>query len=294
MSTQTYRLGVLFAVFAGVFLSSAGVMVRFIESADPWTVLFYRSLTFSITVFVFICFRDPGRVWSRYAALTKIDMIVSIALAVGFIFYLLSLFHTTVANTVLLISTGPFFAALLGWLVLGERVGFSTLLAMCVALVGVGIMVFGETSFSDLLGMAYAIAAVLAFATMVVALRYSGSDHDSMPATSLAGLLAAAICLFFAPTLVISSWDLLMAVGLGSVQIGIGFIFITLATRSVPAAQVPLYALGETALAPLWVWLVVNEIPQFTTLLGGALVLLAVIYRSAIAYFDGRRELNAQ
>jgi len=81
------------------------------------------------------------------------------------------------------------------------------------------------------------------------------------------------------PTFSISLPDLLLSLALGSVQIGVGFIFITLASRTVPAAQVPLLALGETALAPLWVWLFINEVPAINTLIGGSIVLIAVIWQ---------------
>ena len=77
--------------------------------------------------------------------------------------------------------------------------------------------------------------------------------------------------------LAISARDLLIAICLGSVQVGCGFIFITLGSKSVPAAQIPLLGLSETALSPVWVWLAVNEVPANNTLIGGAIVLLAVL-----------------
>nr|MBX2881233.1 DMT family transporter [Granulosicoccus sp.] len=197
-----------------------------------------------------------------------------------------SLFNTSVANTVLLLSTGPFFAAMLGWLVLRESIGIGTFLTMLLAMAGVAVMVGGELSQDDLWGMAYAIAAVTAFAVMIVALRYSGPDRDNLAATSLAGLVAAAITLCFVITLDIGLWDLLMAIALGTVQVGVGFILITLATRSVPSAQVPLFALAETALAPLWVWWIIDEVPSRSTLIGGGVVLLAVTLKG----IDGIRQ----
>lgn len=279
MPNQSYRRGVCYAVLAGVFLSVAGLIVRYIESADAWTVLFYRSWAFSLTVFVFMLFRDGKDAIRSYLALRPVDLVVASALAFGFIFYVLSLYSTSVATTVLLLSTGPFFAALLGRIVLGERVGIGTWITMLIAMAGVSVMVAGDTVLSDLLGMGYAVAAVASFAVLIVALRYSGPERDNMAATSLAGLVAALICLFFVDTFVISRWDLLMSILLGSVQVGVGFILITLATRSVPSAQVPLYTLGETALAPLWVWWFVSEVPTRNTLIGGALILFAVILK---------------
>jgi len=118
---KPYTRGVLQAIAGGVFLSSSGIIVRHIEHADPWTVLFYRSLAFFVTVLVFMLVRDHGRVRETVKRVTRLgplDALIATALACGFIFYLQSLFATTVANTVLMLSTGPFFAALLAWLVL--------------------------------------------------------------------------------------------------------------------------------------------------------------------------------
>ncbi len=275
---QTYFRGVIYAVSAGVFLSGAGLTVRYIDSADQWQVLFYRSLSFFITLIIFMAVKNKGRVLPAFQALTPVDYIVSLALAGGFIFYIMSLFSTLVANTVLMLSAGPFIAAILGWLVLREFVHFKTWIAMIVAILGVGIMVSGGLGSGNLIGFLYALLAALSFSIMVVVLRAAG-QRDVIAATALAGLVAAIFCLPFIPSFSVSAHDLLLSCFMGSMQVGFGFILITLASRSVPAAQVPLLALTETALAPIWVWWFINEVPQTATLIGGAIVLAAVIYQ---------------
>ncbi|MGB1011121.1 MAG: DMT family transporter [Thiolinea sp.] len=279
MNQQSYARGIIYVLLAGVFLSSGGLLVRHIASADAWTVLFYRSLAFSATVLIFIVVQQGKNTPQLYRQIRSSDLLVSLSLALGFITYLLSLFNTSVANTVLVLSTGPFLAAILGWLVLGERISWTTFLAMLAAIAGVIIMVSGGIGSSDIKGIIYALLAVLSFAVMVVTLRKIGPQRDTLAAVSLAGVTAALMCIPFMPTFAISGHDLLLAIALGSIQVGLGFILITLGTRSVPAAQVPLLALGETALAPFWVWVFVNETPATNTLLGGALVLSAVLFQ---------------
>ena len=275
---QSYFRGVIYAVFAGVFLSGAGLTVRYIDSADQWQVLFYRSMAFFVTLIVFLAVRNKGRVLPAFIALKPVDYIVSVALAGGFIFYILSLFSTLVANTVLMLSAGPFLAALLGWLVLRESVDRRTWIAMSVAILGVCIMVSGGLGAGDLIGYLYALLAALSFSIMIVVLRAAG-QRDVIAATALAGLVAAGICVPFMQGFAISVHDFLLSCFMGSVQVGFGFVLITLASRSVPAAQVALLALTETALAPIWVWWFINEVPQIITLIGGAVVLSAVIYQ---------------
>lgn len=284
MQDQTYRRGVIYIVLAGVFLSTGGLFVRFIEDASPWTVLFYRSLTFAATVAVFMALRNRDTVVQKFKAIRLSDLIISASLGFGFITYVLSLFNTSVANTVLILSTGPVFAALLGWLVLREKVSAATWLSMILAFAGVAVMVSGGIAADDKLGMLYAFLAVLSFAVMIVMLRRTPSDHDSMPATALAGIFAALVCVFFMPSLTISLHDLVVSMALGCLQVGMGFILITLGSRSVPAAQVPLLALAETGLSPLWVWLLINETPARNTLLGGSIVLCAVAYQGVAGW----------
>jgi drug/metabolite transporter (DMT)-like permease len=289
MRTQSYQRGVLYVVLAGIFLSFGGLFIRLLDDANPWTVLFYRSLTFSATLAVFMYCREEHGFSQRFRALRRTDMIVTASLAFGFIAYVLSIFNTSVANTVLILSTGPVFAALLGWIVLREAVALITWLTILAALSGVALMVSDGIAGGDLRGLLYALLAVMSFSVMIIALRHAPPDRDMMAPTALAGVLAASLCLPFIPTFQISLHDLLLAILLGSLQIGCGFILITLGSRSVPAAQVPLLALAETALSPLWVWLLINETPARNTLLGGGIVLAAVLLQGTVGALSNRQ-----
>ena len=279
---MNYSRGLFYALLAGVFLSSGGLMVRFLGDADPWTVLFYRSLAFSVTVLLFMLWRYRGDFLQRLLKIRAIDLLVSLFLALGFVFYLMSLYYTSVANTVLLLSTGPFFAAILGLVILGEPVSRTTWLSMALAICGVAIMVSKGVSVDDALGMLLAIMAVLAYASMLVVLRSvkepDGRPREVLPAVALAGLLAALFSIPMIDSFALSHADFFVSLCFGTIQVGAGFILITLATQTVPAAQVALLSLTETALAPLWVWLVFTETPGANTLLGGAIILAAVLY----------------
>ena len=275
-------------------MSTSGVLVRYIESANPWTVLFYRSLAFSATVFLFMCIRRARSPASSHSLLSEFrprhwsDIVVTLSLATSFTGYIMSLFHTSVANTVLIISTGPVMAAVLAWLLLRERISRLTAIAIAGAIIGVFVMVSGGIGDSDIKGILYSFIAVFAFAIMIVSLRFS-HHTDSIPFTCLAGLVAALFSIVLLPTFAISTNDLLIALSLGSIQIGVGFTLITLGSKSVPSAEIPLLCLGETALAPIWVWLAVAETPARNTLIGGAFVLSAVLLQGILGIMKNRR-----
>ena len=126
------------------------------------------------------------------------------------------------------------------------------------------------------LGSLMALLACLGYAAAIVALR-AGKSVDMMPATCLAGFVAFLICLSLVGDVAISRHDLTIALLLGTAQIGLQYLLITLAARHVPAAQIALIMLSEVVLGPLWVWLGVGEVPSSATLFGGAIVLAAVL-----------------
>ena len=147
---------------------------------------------------------------------------------------------------------------------------------MLAALAGVGLMVLDGVRGEGIAGILVALLAPITFAVMVVAVRHR-ADRDMTPMLPLAGLVATLIAWPLCKDLNLSTHDLVHALLLGSVQIGVGFILITLGTRWVPAAQVSLLALTETVLAPLWVWFAFAELPTILALSGAAVVLAAVV-----------------
>jgi drug/metabolite transporter (DMT)-like permease len=270
-----YGRGVAMVLLAGVCLSSGGLLVRSVEAADGWQILFYRAVAFTVTSFCFTLWLHRGRWPAAYRAIGIPGLIGAGALGVGFAAYLFALLHTTVANLAFILSAGPFFAALLGWLLLKERVAAFTWLTMTLALAGIGLMLLDGLGAGHMTGNLIALLAPITFAVMLIAIRFR-ADRDMTPILPLAGLVAALLALPMLESIHLSPRDLVLSLMLGSVQIGAGFILITLGARWVPAAQVALLSLTETVLAPTWVWLIFDERPSAIALIGGLIVLGAV------------------
>ncbi len=274
-----YRVGVIMVLMAGVCLSLSGIIVRNLETTDGWQIIFYRSVFFLVTVFTWIAVRYRGRILPPFAAIGRNGLIIAVCLGMGSICYLFGVLFTTVANVVFIISAAPFFTALAGWMLLGERISLTTWTAMSAALLGVGLMVLDGLATGRLLGNLFAFGVVVSYVSMLIALRRS-VHLDMVPAIFLAGVVSAAISAVFLESFAISGEDLPLLALLGSVQFAGGFILITLGSRYVPAAQVALLSLTETVLAPIWVWVGVHEVPSYLTLGGGLVVLVAVLYQS--------------
>lgn len=261
---------------AGVCLSLGGVVLRHIEHADGWQILFYRSTSFVITVICLLAVRYGGRLLQPFQKIGMAGFAVAVSLGIGAICYVFAILLTTVANAVFIIGAAPIFTAAVARLVLGERVTYIGLLSMIAALVGIGLMFVDGLVAGRWLGNLVALGVVASFAGMLVALRHSKSI-DMLPATCLGGVVTMLLSAAMADSLVITPHDLRLAVLLGTVQFGAGFILITMGARYVPAAEVALLSLTEAILAPIWVWIAVNEVPSLLTLAGAAVVLAAVV-----------------
>ncbi|MCP4330363.1 MAG: DMT family transporter [Alphaproteobacteria bacterium] len=273
-------------LLAALFASSSGILVRQIEEASGWQVLFYRSLAFAGTVLIVILWRHRSRTGDAFRAVGWPGVIAAISLGSAFIAFIFSLLWTSVAEAVFILSSAPLFAALLGWLVLRERISAVMAAAMVVALAAIGLMLGTGRQGTTIDGAAAALVACLGYAGAIVALRF-GRAVDMMPATCLSGVFAGLVCLVFVGDLAIGAHDLVVSLLLGSAQIGLQYILITVAARDVPAAQIALIMLIEVALAPLWVWIGVGEVPAPTTMIAGAVVVAAVAVQAG---FNLRRD----
>ena len=293
---KAYRFGLLCLFSATLFTSLAGVILRHVQAADGWQVLFYRSLAFVAVLLLFLVWRHRGATLRAFRVVGRPGLVTALALSPAFILFILALLETTVANVVFILSLSPFFAALFAWLALGEAVGRSTLAAMALSLIGVGFMFGDGLVAGTLLGNWFALGACLSYSLALVAMR-KGRAVDMLPAVCLAGVLTVGVSGLVAGAispgrLAIGSSDLSLALVLGVVQLGFQYILVTTGTRHVPVAEVALIGRLSLVLAPLWVWLVVDEVPSGLSLIGGAVILVAVMGHGLLAAGQPRRQIT--
>ena len=271
------RKGVLLMVGAGLCWSTGGIFVRSVATADGWEIVFWRSLFMVAFLLAMLAWWHRGAVWSKIAAVGAAGVLSGMLLAATFFFFILSLVRNTAANTFVLMSTGPFFVAVFGWIFLRERVPPRTWIAIAVALAGITLMFAEGPGAGRTLGNLLALGVPTAFALNVVVLRRMRARVDMVPAVMIAGLISVAVALPFALPLQASPRDLALLAPMGVVQLGAGCVLMTMATRYLSASEVGLLALIETILAPIWVWLGVGERPSALALAGAAVVLGALV-----------------
>jgi drug/metabolite transporter (DMT)-like permease len=274
-----YLRGVVLVMLAGCCWSLGGILIRSVEAADEWQILFFRSCTAAATFLSVLLLRHRGQVFARFRAAGPSAVVGGLCLGGGFAGWIFALTHTTVANGVFILSAAPFATALLAWLLLREQVRAATWVAMSAALLGIGVMVAGGIGRGALFGNLMALLAMLGFSGYAVALRM-GRATDMLPAACLATVFAAVAAAIVAGDLGISARDLALCATMGLFQIGAGMVLFTIGSRHVPAAELSLLSLTEVILAPVWVWLGVGEVPAPLTLAGGTIVLAAIVGRA--------------
>lgn len=274
-------LGAALMIIAAIAWSSGGLFVRLLPQIGGWEIIFWRSAFMALFVLVWLAVRHRGRLLAPLQVVGRAGVIGAAGLAGTFFFYILALTRSPVANVLVIMATAPFLVALLGWIMLGEKVRSLTWLAMAVALAGIGTMVADIlTGPGDVLGNLLAFGVPLCFAVTVVAIR--GSRQDMVPLVLLAGLMSLPPALIMAWPLQASGPDLAVLAAMGVLQLGLGCVLMTQATRHLTAVEVGLLSLLEPILGPVWVWLFLGEVPAAATLLGGGVVLAALIVNTAL------------
>lgn len=275
----SYFNGVLLVLLAGVFWSTMGLGIRQIEYANVWQILLYRSISLAAFLFILISLRSGLRPFTTIRRVGSAGVIGGFGLVFAFAGGIYAIQTTTVANAMFLFASAPFFAAILGWIILRESVRRSTWIATAVAIIGIGIMVIDGISAGHIVGNSAALLSALGFAVFTIALRW-GKLEDMLPAVFLAGVFATMVslivCFSEGYPLTLSANDAGIAFALGVFQVGVGLSIYTIGSKVVPAAELALLSMTEVLLGPFWVWLFLGELTSAYTLTGGLILLLAI------------------
>ena len=264
-------------IFMGALsLSFGGLIVKSFDGATLWQILFWRSLFFSLTVLLFLVISYGKKTFSAFYESGLPGFFGGIILSFGFCGYVFAMYNTTVANTNFIISLQILFLAIFGYFFLKEKVSAVTLTSIILAISGVFLMVGNSLTPGELSGNLAAFMMPITFAILIIIVR-KFPTVDMVPAQFVAGISSCLIGFLMSNKLMISSHDIFLGFLAGFFQIGFGFIFITIGARSTPSAMVGIVMLSESVLGPIWAFLFVSERPSMFGLLGGAIILLAVL-----------------
>jgi drug/metabolite transporter (DMT)-like permease len=275
--TARRRRGQVYVALAAIAWSTAGVLQRQLTVDTP-TQVFGRAAFAGIALLAYVAVVERGHVAQAFRSIGGAGLAVALCVAIASGCFISALNHASVARVLFILAVAPVLAAVLAWATLGEPISRRTALAMLLALCGVAVML-GAPGDASLAGDGLAFAAALAFSTMIVITRWR-HEVSMAPATCLSQAILVVAFLPFASPGDIGAADLGWLAALGIGQIGLGFALLTVGARLIPAAQVGLITLLEVVLGPVWVWLALDERPDTLTLVGGAIVIGAIVVQT--------------
>lgn len=296
------RLGATLVFLSALFWSFGGAIARFLTIESSWTIVFWRALFAGLFLLVFLLVRDGPRETLRlYRNMGIPGLAVAFGFAVASTSFIIAIQFTTVANVVLIQAGVPLFAALMAWIVYRERISLSTWIAIAAVIFGVALMVMGGPALeridtmlgTDLfspaempsnqldmsrawIGNLLAVTIATVFAMVTVVTRRFQNVRQS-PGASLGCLASCLIALVMAPTIKVTAGELGILVIFGALNLGLGMALFVTGARMIPSAFAALLGTLETVLGPVWVAIVHHEIPATETIIGGAIVLAALL-----------------
>jgi drug/metabolite transporter (DMT)-like permease len=278
---------------AGLLWSFQALIIRQIEEAGSWSILFWRSLVMLPVLIAFLAWRSGGSPLPAIRRAGAAGVLGGIGLVAAMAGAIIGFQTTTVANAAFLLAASPFLAAFLGRIILREMVSSQTWIAIAISVVGIFIMVREGLSAGAWLGNVAALVGALGFAAFTVSLRWRRIE-DSLPCVIIGALFAvitgAMIAAKLGQPLMMPASDLFWCVLMGIVTMSGGMILYTFGSKVVPTAELALLSNTEVMLAPFWVWLLMEETASAGTFVGGAVLLVAILFN---AYAGVRRMANA-
>ena len=268
-------------VLMGAFcLSFGGIIVKSFEGANLWQILFWRQTFFSIVVLLYLLYVYKRNIIKSFYVSGLPGLVAGLFLSIGFSAYVFAMYHTTVANTLFIITTETIFLAFFGYIFLKEKINLITFISILLGMSGVLLIVGSSLSIQtseQFFGNIVAFIMPISFAVLIIIVR-KYPNVDMVPAQFTAGLVAAFIGYLVAGKLLISPHDLFLGFLAGTFQIGFGFILITIGSRTTPAAVVGVLMLTEAVLGPILAWFFINEIPPISVITGGAIIIFAILF----------------
>ena len=268
--------GPLLVFLGACVLSFGGLIVKSFEGANLWQILFWRSVFFSIVVLFFLLTTYKKKFFNSIYKIGLPGFFGGIVLSCGYAGYVFAMYNTTVANANFIIQTQTIFLAVFGYMFLKEKISILTITSIFLAFGGIFLMLGSSLTSGQMIGNIAAFVMPISFAVLILTVR-KYPNIDMIPLQLIAGIGAIIIGYIFSSKIILSSHDLFLGFIAGFFQVGLGFIFITIGAKTTPSALVGIIMLIEAILGPLWAWLFINETPPIVVLVGGTIVLLAVV-----------------
>ncbi len=289
LKLKNENIAIPFVLLAGILWSFGPLVVRHMDqpNLNPWQYLFARGIIIFLLLNVFLFFEEGIQFYKNYFKIGLSGIIGGSGLGVAMITFIWSITNTTAAITLLCLASMPFITALLGFLFLKEKITTNVWLSIVIATIGIVIMAFGDFEKGSLIGFMFGIISSIGFSVFSVTLRWR-KETPKFTTVSFAGLFCAIVSAIVIVDSQVSFTSTSLNQGLFAVHgtlVCLGLILYSIGSKKIPAAELTLLSLTEVVGGIFWVWLPlfgINEVPSNTTVIGGFLIFLAIVYYSLL------------
>ena len=286
--------GLLMTIFAVVILSPDSVLIRLVEEAsseiDSWTVLFWRGSLYAAGVSLLVLIKYRSKTIAEFKNIGKGGLLIGLFSGISTGTFVFAIVYTSIANALVIISTGPIMIAIVAWFLLKEKSSLITWASMVIVFIGIYIVMSGSFGGKSLVGDFFAlITAVMMGFTFTLTRKYK--DVNMVPVNAIGGLIAALIAFLMANQITVPAEVVGYIIAMGAI-LSISFSLITIAPRYMPAAEVGMIMPLETVLGSLIAWYVINEVPSVNALVGGTIVIVTLFLHSWYSTRLAKNQIN--
>jgi drug/metabolite transporter (DMT)-like permease len=282
VGARASTLSVVLLVLSSLIFSTGALFVRGLDHPQAWTTVFWRSVAACASLSLLIVWRERRNSVRAMMTMGKPGVAVAAAFAASSIAMVVALTRTSVAVVLVIFALSPLAAAVMAWILIGERVHSYTWLAIAVTVGGVGYMVSGSGAAASVSGVLIALVIPVAFGFGTVMIRRH-AEIAMAPAMLLAAVIGALVAAPFAHPLSVTKHDFVLLIAFGFAQLGVGLAIFSVGAAGAPATEVALLAMLEPITGPIWVWIFVDEYPGVPALIGGAVVFAALAIHTVYA-----------
>ena len=276
---------IVIVLIAGIFWSFGPLVVRHIDNAQliPWQYLFFRGSVIFLVLNIYLFLAEGQKFIGNYSRIGLSGLIGGVSLGIANISFILSITTTTAAVTMMMLATQPFVAAILAYIFLKEKISKTTFIAITVAAAGIIFMSLDSKGEGTLFGLINGLLSSLGFAGFTVSLRWR-KNTPKFTTVAIAGIFCSAVAIL---VLLFNDNNILISLKNSSLSalhgflVCTGLILFSMKSRYLPATDLTLLSLTEVLGGIFWVWLPwfgINEVPSVNTLIGGAIIISAIIF----------------
>ena len=269
--------GLLIAFFGVLMLTPDPVLVR-LADADTFTILFWRGIFYALGVLAILFATYRKNTFKELKNIGRPGIWIGLLSGIGGVTFIAAIQYTSIAKVLVIISTAPMVVAIISWAIINERPKLFTWISMLIIVTGIYIVMKGDTGTLNVMGSALAVISIIA-GGYSFALTRKYSNVNMVPAMIVNALVVSCVGLAFSSSFYLP-FDSLIYVIAGGILLAIAFSLITLAPRFIPASEVAMFMPLGTILGILSAWLVINEQPSSSSLLGGTIVVLTLFFHA--------------